>query len=128
MNNYNWNDDESFEVNAKSMFELLFSRMDFFESKLDDTLDCLLDNLDRDKVAVNKAKEFYDNDDVKDMLSSFSSSFESGGASNVLNLVSSLQDLKGKLSTLGENLSAVPEEESEVLEKEEGEVLEKEED
>jgi hypothetical protein len=119
MNNYNWDDDESLEANVKSMFEILFSRMDFFESKLDDTLDCLLDNLDRDKVAVNKAKEFYDNDDVKDMLSSFSTSFESGGASNVLNLVSSLQDLKGKLSTLGENLSAVPEEEGETLEKEE---------
>lgn len=102
---FEWNDDVDNVENFKSAISTLFLRMDLLESKLDDTLDCLLDNLDRDKLAASKAKEFYNDDNVKDMLSSFTSSFEGGGASGVLDLVSSLQDLKGKLSTLGDNLS-----------------------
>ena len=102
-----------FRLNIKRAIGALFLRMDLLESKLDDTLDCLLDSLDRDRLAANKAKEFYDDDNVKDMLSSFSSTFETGGASQVLNLVSSLQDLKGKLSTLGDNLSSVPSDDEE---------------
>ena len=110
MSNVSWSWDDSNDdiENIKSAIGAMFLRMDLFESKLDDTLDCLLDNLDRDRLAANKAKEFYSDGEVKDMLSSFSSSFESGGASGVLDLVSSLQDLKGKLSTLGDNLSTTP--------------------
>ena len=107
MNNFSfeWNNDADNIENIKTAISTIFLRMDLLESKLDDTLDCLLDNLDRDKFAASKAKEFYNDDNVKDMLSSFTSSFEGGGASGVLDLVSSLQDLKGKLSTLGDNLT-----------------------
>ena len=111
---WNWSDESDDIENIKSAINAIFLRMDLFESKLDDTLDCLLDNLDRDRLAANKAKEFYNDGDVKDMLSSFTSSFESGGAGGVLDLVSSLQDLKGKLSTLGDNLSTVPDDLDEV--------------
>ena len=114
MTNFSWDDNADDIENIKAAISMLFLRMDFFESKLDDTLDCLLDNLDRDRLAANKAKEFYGNDDVKDMLSSFTSNFEGGGASGVLDLVSSLHDLKGKLSNLGENLSSVPSDLSEM--------------
>jgi len=116
MNNalWKWNDDANNIDNVKVAIDTIFLRMDLLESKLDDTLDCLLDNLDRDKLAANKAKEFYDDDNVKDILSSFSSGFEGGGASNVLDLVSSLHDLKGKLSTLGSNLNTAPSDLSEM--------------
>ena len=105
---WKWDDGVDNIENIKNAIGMMFMRMNLLESKLDDTLDCLLDNLDRDKIAASKAKEFYNDDSVKDMLSSFTSNFEGGGAGGVLDLVSSLQDLKGKLSTLGENLSTVP--------------------
>jgi hypothetical protein len=104
---WKWDDDVDDSTNIKSAFKSIVIRMDIIESKLDDTLDCLFDNANKESLIENKAKEFYNNGDFDDMMSSLSSMMSTGSNPVGFNdLASSLKELKGRLSSLNDNLSS----------------------